>query len=103
MGIPLDNLEDANWIDAKMAEKERTPHEEFEARIAQYNADIDTHSIHEEARQSIPGHAKESKQRNAVGIWEQEAKRKSILRKKSKGTKRIVRIETNGVSAASGR
>lgn len=81
MGIPLDNPEDTSWIDAKMAEKERKHHEETKARIMQYNADIDTHPIHEEARQFIPRFAEESKQRNTAIIWEQEARRKANLAK----------------------
>lgn len=81
MGVPLDDPEDTSWIDAKMAEKERKHHEEAEARIAQYNADIDAHPIHEESRQFIPGYAEESRQRNEAIIWEQEARRKANLAK----------------------
>ncbi len=81
MGIPLDDLEDTSWMDARMAEKQRQHHEESKVRIAQYNADIDTHPIHEEARQFIPGYAEESKQRNAAVIWEQESRKKAILAK----------------------
>ena len=83
MGVPLDDPEDTSWIDAKMAEKERKRHEEAEARIAQYNADIDARPIHEEARQFIPGYAEESRQQNAAIIWEQEARRKANLAKET--------------------
>lgn len=85
MGIPLDDLEDTSWMYTKMAEKERKHHEEAEARIAQYNTDIDTHPIHEEARQFIPGMPKNRNNETRPLSESRRLEGKPILQKKSNG------------------